>query len=328
MHTADFHQNFDHFFDVLQQPRKNANRTEHITLQAQIGEGTIRRFVPRCDMEVVISEYSFHRNVIMNLKPEEPMIELSYCFQGARELSLSGKRHEHLPGSCTLQFMNKPEARFEFSGNQSFHMLGIGIPVATFHHFMEDACGSKSIDFDHILGGQSFRMFQETIDPSASVILQQFMQSAQTNGTKNIELECRVLELLSLAFRSFLYERSSKSTKLSTSDMQKIRLAHDVILDRMAEPPTLLELSRLIGLNDYKLKIGFKEMYGTTVYGYLRNKRLEKAFLLLQKGNISVNDTSCAVGYSNPSYFAEAFREKFGINPGEFVKRAYVSMQL
>lgn len=52
----------------------------------------------------------------------------------------------------------------------------------------------------------------------------------------------------------------------------------------MAEPPSLLELSRLIGLNDYKLKTGFKEMYGTTVFGYLREQRLEKAYRLLMEG--------------------------------------------
>ncbi|MNI64355.1 Regulatory protein PchR [compost metagenome] len=76
----------------------------------------------------------------------------------------------------------------------------------------------------------------------------------------------------------------------------------------------------MIRLNDYKLKVGFKDMYGSTVFGYLRDQRLEKAFLLLQQGNMNVNETSCAVGYSNSSYFAEAFRDKYGVNPGEFVR--------
>lgn len=60
--------------------------------------------------------------------------------------------------------------------------------------------------------------------------------------------------------------------------------SEDILLERMAEPPSLLELSRLIGLNDYKLKTGFKEMYGTTVFGYLREQRLEKAYRLLMEG--------------------------------------------
>jgi AraC-like DNA-binding protein len=276
----------------------------------------------RLDMEVVISDYTFHRNRTMTFSTESAMVELYYCLQGAREVSLSGIRHELTPGTCALQFVKQAEARFEFSGNQPFHMLSIAIPISTFHYFMEEAGGARSVDFFQLLGRQPLRVFQETIDPAASVILSRMMQSVQARGTKNYEMECSVLELLSGAFRSFLIDGNPDLSKLSRSDMQKIRLSRDIILERMTDPPTLIELSRMIGLNDYKLKIGFKEMYGSTVFGYLRDKRLEKALLLLQQGVLNVNETSCAVGYSNSSYFAEAFRDKYGVNPGEFVRRS------
>lgn len=89
-----------------------------------------------------------------------------------------------------------------------------------------------------------------------------------------------------------------------------------------ADPPSFPALSRKIGLNDYKLKAGFKAMFGTTVFGYLREKRLEKALLLLQQGEMNVTETSSAVGYSNTSYFAEGFREKYGVNPSAFARRS------
>jgi AraC-like DNA-binding protein len=106
-------------------------------------------------------------------------------------------------------------------------------------------------------------------------------------------------------------------------EKQKIQQARDIMLERMMNPPSLVELSRTIGLNDNKLKIGFKELYGTTVFGYLREKRLEKAFLLLQQGDLNVNETSLTVGYSNPSYFTEAFRNKYGVNPGNLRRRSF-----
>jgi AraC-like DNA-binding protein len=323
MNGSDFHQNFNDFFDGLQLERRQTNRAEHLTLRSEIGEGSIHRFIPRFDIEVVFSEYKFHQNRNVNLFLGSAMVELSYCFQGAREVSLGGKRYEVVPGSCALQFMNQTaDAHFDFSGNQPFQMLGIGIPVDTFHHFMEGIGGSRSIDFFQLLGRESFRIFEETIDPSSTVILKQLMHSIHTNNTRNLEMECKVLELLSLSFRSFLTDSNPESTKLTGSELQKIKKAREIMLERMTEPPSLLELSRLIGLNDYKLKAGFKEVYGTTVFGYLRDKRLEKALLLLQQGDNNVNEASCAVGYSNPSYFAEAFREKYGVNPGEFVRRS------
>ncbi|WP_327204703.1 helix-turn-helix transcriptional regulator [Paenibacillus sp. DMB20] len=217
--------------------------------------------------------------------------------------------------------MKEVGVHFEFNGNEPLLMLGIGIPVSTFHRFMEEGGGGRSADFTRILGQASFRAFQETLQPAASIILERMLGSLQNRGTKNLEIECSVLELLSMAFQSFLTDGSSGMTKLSKSDMQKIREARDIMIKRMIDPPTLIELSRLIGMNDCKLKSGFKEMFGTTVFGYLRDIRLEKALLLLQQGNLNVNETSCAVGYSNSSYFSEVFRQKYGVNPGKLVKK-------
>lgn len=324
---SNFHNNYNLFFDGLQLARENEDRTEHMNLHTRMGNGSIQRFVPRFDLEVVISEYEFHQTHHLNIVSDVPMVELTYCIQGARETNIGGDRHELLPGSCTLQFINEVDASFEFSANQPFLMLGIGIPVATFHHFMGEVSGSRSVDFLNIVGNKSFRTFQETIDPSSSILLDKILKAARSSVTKNIEMECNVLELLSSAFRSFLCEGKSESTYLSKSDVQKIQQAREIMLNSMAEPPTLLQLSHMIALNDYKLKVGFKEIYGATVFGYLRDKRLEKALLLLQQGNITVGEVSCAVGYSNPSYFAEAFREKYGVNPGEFVRRSSMLFQ-
>lgn len=321
MGIADFHQNFNLFFDGLDIRRQTENRTEQMKLHSRIGEGSVRRFVPRADMGVAIAEFKLHHNHKVSLHTEAAMVELSYCIQGTREIDVSGVQYQVAPGSYTLQFVNPARASMHFSGDQSFQMLSIGIPVSTFHRFMEEAGGARTIDFYRIIGKHSYRMFQETIDPAASVLLKQMLQAAIGQGIRNLEMEYRLLELMSLAFRSFLLDGNSASTRLSKTDMARIEQARKIILERMTEPPSLLELSRLIGLNDYKLKIGFKEMYGRTVFGYLRDQRLEKAYHSLQGGSTSVIEVSCAVGYSNPSYFAEAFREKYGVNPGEFVRR-------
>lgn len=325
MHTTDFHQNFNLFFDEFRVSRKHGKRTEKLAPHQEIGEGTIFRFIPRMDLEVVISEYKLYRAYKMRMSTKRPMIELSYCFQGLREANVSGNQHELASGSCTLQLMKEVNAHFEFKESQPYMMMGIAIPVSTFDYFMEEVSGvhTRSIDFAQILGKKSYRMFKEKIDPAASVIAKQICQSVKTGSMKNLELECSALQLLSMAFRSFLFDSEPEPARFSKRDVGKIRQARDIIVEHMTEPPTLLELARWIDLNDYKLKKGFKEMYGTTVFGYLREKRLEKAFLLLQNGKMNVNEVSCAVGYSNPSYFAEAFRTKYGINPGELIRRSF-----
>lgn len=106
---------------------------------------------------------------------------------------------------------------------------------------------------------------------------------------------------------------------LRASDIDPIHLAKEILQRRMDDPPSLLELARLAGLNDRKLKQGFRQVFGTTVFGYLHDYRLEQARQLLSTDTMSVAEVAYAVGFSNRSYFAIAFRRKFGVNPSEYL---------
>ena len=67
--------------------------------------------------------------------------------------------------------------------------------------------------------------------------------------------------------------------------------------------------------NEAKLKQGFRSLYGTSVYGYLRDQRMETAWRLLAQRELSVSEVALRVGYANPSKFAAAFRKRFGFAP-------------
>jgi AraC-like DNA-binding protein len=83
----------------------------------------------------------------------------------------------------------------------------------------------------------------------------------------------------------------------------------------LEEPPSLPELARSVGLNEFKLKVGFRTHFGTSVFGYLRAQRMDQARRLLVRGELSVTEVAARVGYSNPSKFAAAFRKHFGRPP-------------
>lgn len=80
-------------------------------------------------------------------------------------------------------------------------------------------------------------------------------------------------------------------------------------------PPSLSELAHLSGLNEYKLKQGFKEMFSTTVFGYLAEKRLELARDYLSDPNRSVTEIADSLGYASIQHFSYAFKKKFGHSP-------------
>ena len=73
--------------------------------------------------------------------------------------------------------------------------------------------------------------------------------------------------------------------------------------------------SDLVGMCDYNLKRGFKEVFNTTVFGYLRDRRLERAQQLLLEPWMSVAEAARTVGYDSHASFTTAFKRKYGISP-------------
>ncbi|OBX17867.1 hypothetical protein A9995_14495 [Erythrobacter sp. QSSC1-22B] len=91
--------------------------------------------------------------------------------------------------------------------------------------------------------------------------------------------------------------------------------------EHLDDPPSIIELARLLGINDFKLKRSFKATFGTTIFGYVRQRRMERAADSLYDG-LSVGDAAAAAGYVCPRCFADAFRRHFGKLPSE-VTRAF-----
>lgn len=325
MEKSDFHENFDLFFDSIHAglPEIRKDVAGHKPEQTGVAHESIRRWSHRSDMEIVVAKFTLNKDYAFSLQPRAGMVEVNCCLQGKREISLPDCSHQVTAGSFALQFGKPSAAQFEFAGGEPFQMLSIGVPVKTFNGFMGQAWNTgASVDFERIMGSRDLRVFQERIGPAVSCLLKRFASAIDKPGASNLELECHALEIFMLACRLFLKEKegSSRVVALSRDEMEKLQEAKRIMKERLVDPPTLLELSRLIGLNDYKLKVGFKELYGTTVFEYLKDERLKQALLMLQTGRVNVGEAACAVGYLNPSYFAEAFRTKYGVNPGLFIK--------
>jgi AraC-like DNA-binding protein len=311
------HYNFDHFFDRFEKCHQPGSSS--YMLQSATGTGQISRFNPRSELEIVMSDYKLNHNQEIRLASLTPMIEFGYCYEGSREMSVPGARQAFMPAHWSLQLINASEARLAFDKAEPYRMLGIGMSVGVFHHFMTSIAGVQKVDFTRLLGGKSYRLLQEKPPASASALLHHITAGLRDGTMNNIELEYTVLELLELALNTF-FEGKEGRTGLSQETQMRVGEARRIILEQMDNPPSLLQLSRMVGLNDYKLKVAFKKMYGNTIFGYLREKRMEQALKLLQAGKFNVMEVSCAVGYSNPSHFAETFCKKFGINPSALLR--------
>jgi len=93
------------------------------------------------------------------------------------------------------------------------------------------------------------------------------------------------------------------------------KAAHDILSREFKSPPSVAELSKRVGTNQFKLKQLFHRYFGNTPYGVLLEIRMHKAYQLLQSERCTVNAAADAVGYHHASNFSAAFGKYFGIPP-------------
>lgn len=158
------------------------------------------------------------------------------------------------------------------------------------------------------------------ISPSLSIVLNQLLNYNLNESIKNIYFKGKAYELLSLYFnRNEDTNIEQCPFLIDESNVIKIRKAKDIIVSRMAEPPTLQELADEIELSLKKLKEGFKQIYGDSVFSFLFDYKMEVARKLLEAGKYNVNEVGLKVGYSTASHFIAAFKKKYGTTPKKYL---------
>jgi len=103
------------------------------------------------------------------------------------------------------------------------------------------------------------------------------------------------------------------------SDREKIIKAREILIQHIGDPITIKELSRKVAINECYLKKGFKVLFGSTIFDFYQDQRMEHAkFLLYEKGK-SVSEVSASLGYSSISHFSTAFKKHTGLKPCELL---------
>ncbi|MDW7695833.1 AraC family transcriptional regulator [Flammeovirgaceae bacterium SG7u.111] len=145
-------------------------------------------------------------------------------------------------------------------------------------------------------------------------VIQEIIQCPYTNQLKNLFLLSKSIELLVLQAELYEEQETFQFIK-SEQDKRKLIEAKELLNSRIGTPPTIVELSKLSGVNEYKLKKGFKELFGTTIFGYIHHCRMSLAKKLLLGTDKSAKEIAYETGYSSPQHFSNAFKKEFGVTP-------------
>ena len=256
---------------------------------------------------------------LMSREIDNSFIQFHFNVKGASKFLFNNGNYE-LPlaeENSLLLYNPQTDLPLNVSLEPESWLISLVISIKKFH-----ALFSQEADYITFLSSDNKdkKYYKDApISPSMAVVLNQLMNFNLTPSIKNLYFKAKAFELLSLYFNKAENPDLEQCPFLSDEEnIKKIRKAKDIVIARMAEPPSLQELSEEIGLSLKKLKEGFKQIYGDSVYSFLFDYKMEYARKLLETGEYNVNEVGLRVGYSTASHFIAGFKKKFGTTPKKY----------
>lgn len=270
---------------------------------------------------VLREEYRFH--------VDKPQFNISFCLSGQSSIrfadsNIQSERIIHSPSTCTVSYLEKASGFWRPSVDICA-MATLNIDPHAFKNIWKRFGNNLPKKLRPLLKERNPEQFFFSLPMSPSIqgVLGSLMQSPVTGPGEKLMLECKTMEML-VRLTSLLtaVKRPANNIALSSGDMERIHAARRILEAQLENPPTLPGLARLTGINEFKLKRGFRQVFGTTPFGHLRTVRLEKARRYLETGKMNVYESCLAVGYSSLSNFISLFKREFGITPGKVLQCA------
>jgi len=264
------------------------------------------------------NDNDFESNFIFNISND--YIQFHFCLKGASKFLFN-------EGSYVLNVQNEnsillynpdKELPINLLLDSNSQVLSILISIKKFHSLFSDESDQISFLNNDNIGNKLYK--EKKIGPMIAIILNQMYQQSLNLSMYKLFLRGKIFELMSLYFSKDKEMDIEQCPFLADdNNIKKIKKAKQIVISRMIEPPTLVELAKEVDISLKKLKQGFKQVYGSSVFAFLIDYKMQVSKRLLSSGNYNVNEVALKVGYSTATHFINAFKKKFGTTPKKYL---------
>lgn len=274
-------------------------------------------------MRIFSGLYGLKEDLEIFGKGDSDLLELQFNLSESpilfRDKNKKERKTAMMSGNLVYLAQEDNQADIFFEKDQLYKTFDIHLPLC----FLERYAGeSRHLDtlLNHIAGGKSGQLLEEaaSINLHTSSVIRDIRNCTFEGLARRIYMESKAFELIAALIAKA--NAPCEHMHVSKKDAEKIHHTVALIHQNMDAPLTILELSRLAGINQTKLKSQFKQLMGCTIFGYLQQIRMDKAKTYLLETVLSIQEVGYAVGYRNTSNFSTAFKNTYGLSPGEFRK--------
>ena len=269
---------------------------------------------------VLLSENNAQKPQKVVREVEENCIQFHFCFKGKAVFSFNNGNYNLPLADEHMLLLYNPQRTLPIESHldPGTKMISVLISIKKFHGlFSHEAESIAFLNKENI----NKKYYQDQIiTPSMAVVLSQMLQNDSDALMGRLYLKAKAYELFSLYFNPTKEANVAQCPFLvDEENVQKIRLAKQIIIERMSEPPSLQSLADEVGLSLKRLKDGFKQLYGMPVFQFLLDHKMELARQILSSGAQNVNEVGLKLGYSTSSHFIAAFKKKYGTTPKKYI---------
>ena len=256
----------------------------------------------------------------VNRNIDSSFIQFHFCLKGNAKFIFNEGHYalEVSEENSLLLYNTQIDLPLNLELNPNSWLVSVIMTIRRFHSLF-----SKEADYIPFLSSDNKEKkyySQESVTPAIAVILSQIINYNLHPSIKELYLTAKVYELISFYFnKSEDADLEQCPFLVDEENIKRIKQAKEIMISRMAEPPTLAQLSEEIGLSLKKLKEGFKQVYGEPVFSFLFDYKMDFARKMLETGEFNVSEVGHRIGYSTSSHFIASFKKKFGTTPKKYL---------
>lgn len=254
-----------------------------------------------------------------------PFLQMSYTLSGNKSYS-TGDKHQLASfekHQYNYLFFPKEDIHLNWQPDEQLEIFELGVSpelvlnvLPEEHPLFPVFTRSIEVNAPAMLSAVNLPM-QTTI----STILYDMLNCPLEGRYKQLFIKAKTIELLAIQLAQYeqmagISKQSSSARTLKKEDVDRMHMARDIIVQNLNSPCTLIDLAHQVGTNDAYLKSQFKQVFGTTVYGYLQSIKMAHARELLDQGK-SVSEVAYLTGYKHTAHFTRAFKKYYGFAPGK-----------
>jgi AraC family transcriptional activator of pyochelin receptor len=273
------------------------------------------------DFDILNFTASFQEETRVNHFQDTTHVSMHFQQSGRSGASISGlaKGQPIKGGQFNVLNCIDPVSSFVFPKQTHYAYTCIGLEPAFFNVVL-DECGTA---YQNLLAKsrkrEAFTLFSSgaAISHFQLSALQLLQNPPLADNLKTSYTRSKVKELILLSLHAYSTTGDRPKETIPAAEIEKLRAVREYLTQHFLTALTLEGISRTFLLNEFKLKKGFKSLFGSTVFGYIHELRMQHAHALMHAGGLSVGEIAGITGYHSDSSFIRAFKTFHGSAPAK-----------